>query len=303
MSKSLEKKAQSHRIDLPAGRFHYLSWGEEQTELPCMLLLHGITSSAQSWVRVGPALANRYRVYALDQRGHGESIKPAAGAYSLRHSADDALAFLEELNLERPVLIGHSWGGATAIVLASGASSKKPVPAFSQVILEDPAHTFGRGDPEKRAANYTKDIGRPPEILREEIAASSPGWTEADIEGKIVALHQVTCEAVISIFAEAEQTGDLLPLLANIAAPTLLMRADATLGATLDETAWERAKQYLPTYSRAIEIPGASHNIHRSTFPAFMHAVNDFLGQLQSEHSASVKEQASSGSTEIFRLT
>ena len=283
MSQSLEKMAQSHMVDLPAGRFHYLSWGAKQTELPCMLLLHGITSSAQSWVRVGPALADRYRVYALDLRGHGESIKPAAGAYGLRLTADDALAFLRELDLERPVLIGHSWGGATAIVLASGALSQQPVPAFSQVILEDPAYTFGRGDPEKRAANYTKDIGRPPEILRGEIAASNPGWTEADIEGKIVALHQVTREAVISVFAEAEQTGDLLPLLANITAPTLLMRADAALGTTLDDTAWERAKRYLPTYSQTIEIPGASHNIHRSIFPAFMHAVNDFLGQQQSE--------------------
>lgn len=283
MAKSFEKVARSHRIDLPAGRFHYLSWGAEQTELPCMLLLHGITSSAQSWVRVGPALADRYRVYALDQRGHGESIKPAAGAYNLRHSADDALAFLEEMGLERPVLIGHSWGGATAIVLASGAGSQQPVPAFSRVILEDPAYTFGRGDPEKRATNYTKDIGRPPDVLREEIAASSPGWTEADIEGKIVALQQVTREAVISVFAEAEQAGDLLPLLANITTPTLLMRADAALGTTLDDAAWKRAKQYLPGYSQAIEILGASHNIHRSTFPTFMQAVNNFLGQKQSE--------------------
>src|SRR5579863_5899652 len=100
MSKSLEKMAQSHMVNLPAGRFQYLSWGAEQTELPTMLLLHGITSSAQSWVRVGPALADRYRVYALDQRGHGESIKPAPGAYSQRHSADDALAFIEEMNLQ-----------------------------------------------------------------------------------------------------------------------------------------------------------------------------------------------------------
>jgi pimeloyl-ACP methyl ester carboxylesterase len=47
----------SQTLDLPAGRFHYLSWGAEGTDLPSMLLLHGITSSAQSWVRVGPALA------------------------------------------------------------------------------------------------------------------------------------------------------------------------------------------------------------------------------------------------------
>jgi pimeloyl-ACP methyl ester carboxylesterase len=279
MTDSFDTSAQSHMIDLPAGRFHYLSWGAERTELPSALLLHGITSSAQSWVRVGSALANRYRVYALDMRGHGDSIKPSRGAYSLRHTADDAVAFIEILGLERPMLIGHSWGGATAMVLASGAGSQKPAPTFSYVILEDPAHNFGRGDAEERAAFYIKDIGRPAHELRAEITANSPGWTEADIEGKIDALHKVTREAVISVFSEAGEEGDLLPLLTKISAPTLLIRADASLGTTLDNAAWEQAKQSLPMHSHAVQINGATHNVHRSKFNAFMQVVNDFLSQ------------------------
>jgi len=277
MTESHEKTAEAHMIDLPDGRFHYFSWGAEQTELPSMVLLHGITSSTQSWVRVAPALANRYRVYALDMRGHGESIKPAPGAYGLRQTADDAVAFIEALQLEHPVLMGHSWGGATAIVLASGAWSDKPAPHLSRLILEDPAHQFGRGNAEERAAPYTKDIGRPAQELRPEITATSPGWTEADIEGKIDALQHVSREAVVSVFSQGEQTGDLLPLLSNIAVPTLLLRADAALGTTLSDTAWKQAKEYLPTNSRAIQINGATHNVHRSTFAAFMEVVNDFL--------------------------
>jgi pimeloyl-ACP methyl ester carboxylesterase len=279
MTESLDTMAQSHMIDLPAGRFHYLSWGTERTELPSVLLLHGITSSAQSWVRVGPALVDRYQVYALDMRGHGDSIKPSQGAYSLRQTADDAVAFIEALDLERPVLFGHSWGGATALVLASGAGSQRPVPSFSHVILEDPAHAFGHGDAEKRAANYTRDIGRPADELRTEIAADNPGWTEADIEGKIDALHKVTREAVVSVFAQAEQEDDLLPLLAKIAAPTLIIRADPALGTILDDAAWEQAQQYLPAYSHAVQINGATHNVHRSKFNEFMQVVNNFLSQ------------------------
>ena len=275
----VDTSAQSHMIDLPAGRFHYLSWGAEQSELPSALLLHGVTSSAQSWVRVGPALANRYRVYALDMRGHGDSIKPSKGAYSLRHTADDAAAFIEVLGLEQPLLMGHSWGGATAMVLASGFESQKPIPPFAQVILEDPAYNFGLSGSAERAIFYAKDIGRPADELRAEITAENPGWTEVDVEGKIEALHKVTREAVLSVFSEAGEEGDLLPLLAHIAAPTLLMRADASLGTTMDEAAWEQAKRYLPVNSRAVQINGSSHNIHRSKFEDFMQALNNFLNQ------------------------
>lgn len=269
-----ENTAQSHMIELPAGRFHYLSWNAEETERVGIVLLHGITSSAQSWVRVGPKLAERYRVYALDQRGHGDSVKLGPGGYNLRHTADDAAAFIEALGLERPVLIGHSWGGATAMVLAARS---RAAPPFAQVILEDPAHNFGHGDLEQRSIAFTRDIGRPVNELRTEITLTSPGWTEADIEGKIDALQKVSREAVINVFAEAGQQGELLPLLDQITAPTLLIRADPALGSTLDEAAWERAKWYLSERSRAVQIDGASHNIHRSKFDEFMQVIDEFL--------------------------
>lgn len=277
MTADSDSTAQSHTIDLSTGRFHYLRWGAEHTERPPMLLLHGITSSAQSWVRVGPALADRYRVYALDMRGHGDSIKPARGFYSLRQTADDALAFIHALELEQPIVMGHSWGGATAIVLATGVGSQQAAPDLASVILEDPAHAIGRSRSEEDTIAYTKDIGRPAAELRPEITASNPGWTQADIEGKIDALQKVTPEAVLSVFSEGGQAGELLPQLANIAAPTLLIRADATLGTTLNDADWQRAQHYLPAHSCAVEITGATHNVHRSKFAEFMQVVNDFL--------------------------
>lgn len=278
MTESFAETMQTHEIDLPDGRFHYLSWGVERTELPAAVLVHGITSSALSWVRVGPALADRYRVFAFDMRGHGDSVRPAWGAYSLDHTARDTAAFIEALGLERPLLIGHSWGGATALFLASG-KAQVPVPALSQVILEDPAWNFGQGDPERRSASFTKDIGRSSDELRPEITANNPGWTSKDIEGKLDAMRKVSREAVVSVFADTSKEGDLLPLLSRIAVPTLLIRADADLGTTLNEAAWERARQLLPAQSSAVEIAGASHNVHRSKFTEFMQVVNDFLSR------------------------
>ncbi len=51
------------------------------------------------------------------------------------------------------------------------------------------------------------------------------------------------------------------------------------LSLTHGDAAWERAKQYLPARSSAVQINGATHNVHRSTFNAFMQVVNDFLSQ------------------------
>lgn len=277
MAGSFEQTPQSHTIDLPGGRFHYLSWGTQEMDRPCALLLHGITSSARSWIRVGPALADRYRVYALDMRGHGDSSKPPAGAYSLRQTADDAQALMALLHLSRPVLIGHSWGGATALVLASGDGTDQPAPTFSKIILEDPACNFGQSDAAKRAIPYTKDIGRPADELRPELIANSPGWTEADIEGKLDAMSKVSREGVVSVFEQAALMGSLLPLLARLTAPTLLLRADPDNGTTLPGRLWDEAQSYLPTHSKAVQIDGATHNIHRHKFDAFMQAVNDFL--------------------------
>ncbi|GHO63709.1 alpha/beta hydrolase [Ktedonobacter sp. SOSP1-52] len=282
MAESLEKTAQSQMIDLPSGRFHYLSWGAEQTELPGIVLLHGMTSSALNWVRVGPALTDRYRVYALDMRGHGESIAPPRGTYSLRQTADDGVAFIEALGLQRPALLGHSWGGATAIVLASGAGSQKPVPQFSHLILGDPPPGLHSVSPELQAT-VIRDIGRPAQQLRAEITVNNPDWTEAEVEARIDALHKVTKEAVESIYIDARKEGNLLPLLATIAAPTLLIRADPHLGTPLDDTAWQQAKLYLPAHSRAVQVNGATHGIHRGrTFDAFMQTVNDFLSDERS---------------------
>jgi pimeloyl-ACP methyl ester carboxylesterase len=279
MVDNLITEVKSNEIDLPAGRFHYLSWGTAGPDRPAVVLLHGVSSSAKSWVRVGPALADHYRVYALDMRGHGESPKLPAGNYGLRQTADDAVAFIRALALERPVLIGHSWGGATAMMVASGAEAEKPVLKLAKIILEDPACRFlsGQKTAEEAAASYIKDVGRPAAEVRPKLIADNPGWTEADIEGKLESLSQLSTEAVVSVFRQVGQMGSLLPLLAQLSAPTLLLRADPAGGTTLPGAMWDEAQALLPSHSQAVQIDGSTHNIHRSQFDAFMEAVNAFL--------------------------
>lgn len=104
---------------------------------PPILLLHGLASALSIWDFVAPLLAERgYSVTALDQRGHGESDKPDSGYDFATIIADDAAA-LSALGIERPIVVGHSWGASvaleyavtesdnvTAVVLVDGATNQ-----------------------------------------------------------------------------------------------------------------------------------------------------------------------------------
>lgn len=83
-----------------------------------MLLLHGwAVTSDLNWFPVYPTLAERYRVIALDHRGHGRGLRPADGIVRLSDCADDAAALLEALEVPRAVVVGYSMGGAIAQLL------------------------------------------------------------------------------------------------------------------------------------------------------------------------------------------
>jgi pimeloyl-ACP methyl ester carboxylesterase len=97
-------------------RFHYLNWGGAGRPL---VLLHGLASSARIWDRVAPRLAEHFRVLALDQRSHGLT-DPAEAGWDFASITRDLHAFMEALALERPLLVGHSWGASTVLSYAAG---------------------------------------------------------------------------------------------------------------------------------------------------------------------------------------
>ena len=95
-------------------RLHWLEWASSGTpERPAILLLHGLSSNARYWERVAWRMTNR-RLVALDQRSHGLSDAPPTG-YGLDLLAADAGNVIRELGLDRPVVVGHSWGGIVAL--------------------------------------------------------------------------------------------------------------------------------------------------------------------------------------------
>jgi pimeloyl-ACP methyl ester carboxylesterase len=98
-----------HHVLLRQRHFHYLDW-EGPGEVP-IVFLHGSGLAAWTWSLVCLALQDRYRCYALDLRGHGDSEWAADMDYSPEAHAGDVKALVDHLGLDRPVIVGMSLGG------------------------------------------------------------------------------------------------------------------------------------------------------------------------------------------------
>ncbi|MFF5468644.1 alpha/beta fold hydrolase [Streptomyces achromogenes] len=85
---------------------------------PAVMLLHGLAGHAGEWDALAERLSGRHRVVAVDQRGHGAS-EQRPGDVSRTAFVADVVAVAARLGLDRPVLVGQSLGGHTALLTAA----------------------------------------------------------------------------------------------------------------------------------------------------------------------------------------
>ncbi len=74
-----------------------------------LILLHGMNDSSRSWSLMLPYMGNKYHIYALDLRGHGDTDKAVSG-YAPQDMAGDVIAFMDALKIEKASFVGHSMG-------------------------------------------------------------------------------------------------------------------------------------------------------------------------------------------------
>jgi len=96
-----------------------------------VVLLHALGEDSSSWDRVGRELADGYRVFAPDLRGHGRSDWP--GTYSFEAMRDDVVRFLDVLRIDRAALVAHSMGAAVAGMVAQLQPHR-----VAALVLEEP---------------------------------------------------------------------------------------------------------------------------------------------------------------------
>lgn len=103
-------------------RLHYLEWNPAGRDT--LVLLHGNSANAWWWETLAALMPPRFRMIAIDQRGHGDSEWVRPPAYSPVDYAADLARFITECELARPVIVGHSMGGIGVLAFAQRYSER-----------------------------------------------------------------------------------------------------------------------------------------------------------------------------------
>jgi pimeloyl-ACP methyl ester carboxylesterase len=128
---------QRNHLQLDGLRLSYLEEGAEVEAQPTLVLLHGLMGCADTFVPMMEELCDGLHVIALDLPGAGQSERREDIDARLLPTAELVASFLKMLNVTRPVLLGHSHGGAVALSVA--ARYREMV---RSLVLLAPAHPY-----------------------------------------------------------------------------------------------------------------------------------------------------------------
>ncbi|MFJ4503058.1 alpha/beta fold hydrolase [Streptomyces sp. NPDC088864] len=258
--------------------------GADGPRAPAVLLLHGLMGRAAHWASAAAWLAGRHRTVALDQRGHGDSGKPADGPYTRDAYVSDVEAAIEQLDLGPVTLVGHSMGALTAWQLAAkrpdlvgalvicdmrasalGAASQRewedwfrtwPLPFASR---EAARRWFGEEDPWVEQPNPARGA-----FYAAVMAEAADGWRP------VFSRRQMLASRATWVYdAHWEE-------LAQVRCPTLVLRG---LDGELGRAEAQEMVRVLPRGQYA-EVADAGHLVHLDRPEGWRAAVEPFLEQL-----------------------
>lgn len=249
------------------------------TGRPPVLLVHGATADHTTWRAAGPVLARKRRTFAMDRRGRGGSGD--GPAYAIEREFEDVAAVADAVARECQAgavdVVGHSYGGRCSLgaSLRTGAIRRvvvyegAPAPpgmSYRPPGLVDAVRTaLERGDDEGALTTFLAGIVgmSEPEL---EAYRANPVWP-ARVAAALTILREIEAEATpaASIAALRRATVPVLLILGTASRSPFRLGTDALAAALEDAT--------------VVEIEGAAHAAHHTHVPAFVAAVEAFLGQ------------------------
>jgi non-heme chloroperoxidase len=219
-----------------------------------LVFLHGYSDSWFSFSRLLPLLPARYHAYALSQRGHGDSGRPAAG-YSIDQLAADVVAFLDALGVGRAILVGHSLGS----LIARRVAEIRPERVARLVLIGAIATPMNPDVLELREAVRALEDPVPAEFVREfqastvHVPVPDPFFERVVAESLKLPAH--VWRDVADGFCAFDDAGQL----GRIAAPTLLLWGDRDAYFPREEQ--ERLASAIPG-ARLTVYPETGHTPH-----------------------------------------
>jgi pimeloyl-ACP methyl ester carboxylesterase len=269
-------------------RLNYVDWGEAGRRP--MVLLHGFSAQARYWDGFAVHMRDSYHVYALDQRGHGDS--DWAADYGPDRMPADLAAFVDQLGLDRFTIVGHSMGGGVAFRYTADhpdrverliiEDSGLPSPERPPVINPDNSvqRSLAKDTFEDEDAVVAHLMRQSPGVGEERLRQVIPQWYRRLEDGRYTfkfdpALRQRLRGAAQDPEEYRRSVTDLRDKLTAFAGPVLLVR-----GGESDILSPEAAEETVAAFRDAtlVTIPDAGHNVHTDNPRAFRAAVRDWLG-------------------------
>ena len=263
-------------------RLHLLEWGEP--DAPPLLLLHGGNQSAHSWDLVSLHLADRYHIYALDQRGHGDSEWARDAEYAPDQMARDALALIAQEGVAAPIVVGHSMGGMVTMRLtALEPTLPRAVglvdvgPEVSQRGAETIRNFVVRNTEFDQLDQFIdRVVAYDPFRSREHIERTARYNLVQRSDGRYVSksdrlLHDPEFRQRARPDSERR---DVAQGFHAFAGPTLLIRGERSN--ILEAEAAQRFVTGLPN-ARLVEVSDCGHNVHSQNTPGFLEALTPWL--------------------------
>lgn len=264
---------QSGYVNSNGIRLHY--WRTGGAGKPALVLAHGITDYGLNWASLAERFEGEYDIVMYDARGHGYSDKPD-GPYDLATHVADLAGLMHGLGIERPVLMGHSMGGATVALAAA------TFPDLARaVILEDPADMLAQLEPlgEAIIPAWKKQIRRDRRAGMAKLMAMArdkrhPGWQDRDYE--LWAESKLLVHPNVVDILHGDGFGDAGVAYPKLRVPTLILKADANA----DNRKKHLAIASLLPHGRLVHIDGAGHVIRNDKPQDTERAIRSFLSGL-----------------------
>lgn len=191
-------------------------------DAPVLVLGNSLGTTTALWEAQLPELNRHFRVLRFDHRGHGGTPRPTAGPYTIDDLAGDVLDLLDSLGVDRFSYAGVSLGGMIGMWLAANAPDR-----VDRLVLCCTAARFPSAQPWiERAAQVRRDgtasiaaqgVGR---WFTPEYAQANP-----DVIARFTAMLSGVDDEAYAGCCDALSTMDLLPSLAKVTAPTMVIAA------------------------------------------------------------------------------